>query len=111
MIIAIPLENGKLGPHFGHSQNFALIEVTSDKTIGARRDLKAPPHEPGLLPKWLAANNVTTVLCGGMGPKAMNLFSQRGIEVVTGAPIDTPEALIEAHLKGTLKTNANVCHH
>lgn len=112
MKIAVPVANGLLNAHFGHCDTFAII--TADKTskkITNREDIPAPPHEPGLLPKWLAEKGVETIITGGMGNKARSLFVEMGIEVVVGAPIETPEKLVESYLEGSLKTGENVCDH
>jgi hypothetical protein len=39
------------------------------------------------------------------------LFAQNGIEVVVGAPSETPEALVAAYLGGTLRSGDNLCDH
>lgn len=112
MIIAIPVENGKLCAHFGHCPSFALIEISADgKGIASRRDIAAPPHEPGLLPLWLSEQGATLVVCGGMGPRALELFAQKGIEVISGAPLDAPEALVDRYLRGEMQTSVNICDH
>ncbi len=73
--IAIPLADGKLANHFGHCEYFALVDATlSDKKILNREDVKAPPHEPGLLPPWLSGQGVTHIIAGGMGQRALGLF-------------------------------------
>jgi predicted Fe-Mo cluster-binding NifX family protein len=112
MRIAVPLAQGRLSAHFGHCETFALLDV--DEAAGrvtARTDLAPPPHEPGVLPAWLGEQGVTHVLAGGMGQRAIQLFRARGIAVVVGAPPETPEALAEAFLAGTLESGANVCDH
>ncbi|MBN1939038.1 MAG: NifB/NifX family molybdenum-iron cluster-binding protein [Candidatus Aminicenantes bacterium] len=112
MKIAIPLAGGKLSLHFGHCERFALIEVDpATKKILGRTDLEAPPHEPGLLPAWLAERGAGVIIAGGMGGRAQGLFAQKGIEVVVGAPAETPEKLAEAYLNGTLETGGNLCDH
>lgn len=111
MIIAIPLENGKLAQHFGHCASFALIQTDDANAITGRSDIEAPPHEPGLLPVWLSERGVNLVICGGIGPRAVDLLAQKGIEVVTGAPVDAPEPLIAAHFQRTLETTGNSCDH
>jgi predicted Fe-Mo cluster-binding NifX family protein len=112
MRIAIPLADGKLSMHFGHCERFALIDVDpTEKKILKREDIEAPPHEPGLLPKWLAERGASTIISGGMGQRARGLFAERGIQVVVGAPADTPERLIGDHLAGTLQVGENVCDH
>lgn len=112
MRIAIPLAEGKLAMHFGHCQHFAVVDVDDErKMIVNREDIEAPPHQPGLLPPWLAERGVTMVIAGGMGQRAHGLFAEQGVEVVVGAPAETPEKLVADYLRGTLATGENVCDH
>jgi Mrp family chromosome partitioning ATPase/predicted Fe-Mo cluster-binding NifX family protein len=109
---AVPLAEGKLCMHFGHCETFALVDVDpSTKAILKTESVVPPPHEPGLLPKWLAERGATAIIAGGMGSRAQGLFAERGIQVVTGATGGTPEELVTAHLAGTLQTGANACDH
>jgi predicted Fe-Mo cluster-binding NifX family protein len=110
--IAIPLANGKLSLHFGHCERFALVDVDpAEKKILKREDIEAPPHQPGLLPSWLAERGATVIIAGGMGQRAQGLFIEHGIEVIVGAPADTPERLVGDYLAGTLQAGENVCDH
>jgi Mrp family chromosome partitioning ATPase/predicted Fe-Mo cluster-binding NifX family protein len=112
MRIAIPLADGKLAMHFGHCECFALVDVdTTEKKILKREDIEAPPHEPGLLPRWLAERGATMIIAGGMGQRAQGLFAEQGIQVVLGAPADTLERLVGDYLAGTLQVGENVCDH
>jgi len=112
MRIAIRLADGKLSMHFGHCERFALVDVNpTEKKILKREDIEAPPHEPGLLPPWLAERGANMIIAGGMGQRALGLFAQQGIQVVVGAPGDTPERLVGNYLAGTLQMGENVCDH
>ncbi|MFP4383379.1 MAG: NifB/NifX family molybdenum-iron cluster-binding protein [Spirochaetia bacterium] len=112
MIIAVPLAAGKLAMHFGHCEQFALIEIDeSENKITNRRDIEPPPHEPGLLPRFLSEQGAGMIIAGGMGRRAQALFSEQGIRVITGAPAETPENLVQACLDGTLVTGENACGH
>lgn len=112
MKIAIPTVEGKLCLHFGHCQQFAFITVDDDKKISEVEMVTPPPHEPGVLPKWLAANQVNLILAGGMGHRAQNLFVEAGVKVVVGVQGDlTPQQAVEAYLNGSLQTGANACSH
>ncbi|PKP40868.1 MAG: ATPase [Bacteroidetes bacterium HGW-Bacteroidetes-10] len=107
---AIPLEEGVLCSHFGHCTQFAIIDTDGEKIIG--KDIVIPPpHEPGLLPKWLSEKGVTHVIAGGMGKHAVDLFSQRLITVYTGAQPKEPEELVEDCLAGNLSIGGNTCDH
>jgi len=110
--IAIPLANGKLAMHFGHCESFALIDTNDEGTaIANREDKAAPAHEPGLLPKWLGEMDVNIIIAGGMGQRAQNLFTERGIKVLVGAPAETPEEIVERYLSGKLQPGENFCDH
>jgi len=112
MKIAVPVLGGRLSPHFGHCDTFSLIDVDdSTKALIATEQIEAPAHEPGLLPRWLGERGVTVIIAGGMGGRAQALFGERGIEVVVGAPSDTPEAVVAAYLNGTLERGDNLCDH
>jgi Mrp family chromosome partitioning ATPase/predicted Fe-Mo cluster-binding NifX family protein len=112
MKIAIPTAGGQLCMHFGHCEQFALLMVdTNTKRITSTESVTPPPHEPGLLPKWLAEKNVNLIIAGGMGQRAQQLFSQNKIEVISGAPAESPENLVMAYLNNTLQTGVNTCDH
>jgi ATP-binding protein involved in chromosome partitioning len=112
MKIAIPLAEGRLSMHFGHCDQFALVDVDeATKTIGEVGTLTPPPHEPGVLPRWLHEQGANVIIAGGMGMRAQQLFTQNDIQVVVGASAEPPEALVESFLDGTLSTGQNACDH
>lgn len=112
MRIAIPLADGKLAMHFGHCESFAMVDTDPEKAcITQREDLAAPPHQPGLLPPWLAERGAQLIIAGGMGQRAQNLFTRNGIEVIVGAPAETPEKIVQDYLAGNLASGENFCDH
>jgi predicted Fe-Mo cluster-binding NifX family protein len=110
IIFAVPVAEGKLCAHFGHCDQFALIETEKGQIKGKAMHTP-PPHEPGVLPAWLREMGANIIIAGGMGSRAQDLFNQNGIRVVTGAPQDTPESLVNQYLADSLVTGANVCDH
>lgn len=112
MRIAIPMAEGRLSMHFGHCEVFALLDVDPEagKILG-RKDVDPPPHQPGLLPPWLAAQGVNLVIAGGMGQRAQQIFQSHGIRVLVGACPEAPERVVGDYLAGTLQTGENVCDH
>jgi predicted Fe-Mo cluster-binding NifX family protein len=110
MKIAIPIAEGKLTAHFGHAAEFAIIHVENQE-VKDKELLVPPPHEPGVLPKWLGELGVDVIIAGGMGSRAQGLFGENGIKVLTGAPSLTPEELVEQYLANSLVTGENVCDH
>jgi Mrp family chromosome partitioning ATPase/predicted Fe-Mo cluster-binding NifX family protein len=110
VVFAVPTAEGKLCSHFGHCDQFALIETESGE-IKAKTMHTPPPHEPGVLPKWLHEMGAHIIIAGGMGSRAQQLFTENGIKVVTGPPADSPESLVRQYLSDNLVTAANVCDH
>lgn len=112
MRIAIPMTDGQLAEHFGHCENFALVDVDlATKEVTAFTEVEAPEHQPGILPSWLKERGVNLVIAGGMGSRAHSLFAAASIQVLTGAPADSATALVRQYLEGTLATGPNACDH
>jgi predicted Fe-Mo cluster-binding NifX family protein len=109
-LIAVPSSNGLLDEHFGHCRQFELFSVEEKKVI-SESTIDAPPHEPGLLPKFLADKGVTEVIAGGMGNRAVQLFNQHQVNVFVGAPKQTPKEIVDGFLNGSLEFSANYCDH
>jgi predicted Fe-Mo cluster-binding NifX family protein len=112
MKIAIPLVDGKLSSHFGHCEQFALVEIDpGSKEIKNQMLLMPPAHEPGVLPAWLAEQGAGLIIAGGMGRRAQDLFQQNNIEVIVGASADQPEVLVRDYMAGRLQCGQNICDH
>ncbi len=110
MKIAIPTENGVLCPHFGHCQLFTIFEIEEDtKIIKSVESLTPPPHDMGVLPAWLHELGCSHVIAGGMGGRAVALFQQNGMQVVCGAQVQKPEALVKSFLENRLELGGNLC--
>jgi predicted Fe-Mo cluster-binding NifX family protein len=110
MKFAVPLAEGKLATHFGHCKEFAFVNVEDGEISGTEIQIP-PPHEPGVLPKWLGENGVNIVIAGGMGARAVGLLRENQIEVQTGAPSLEPEILVRQYLNNELVTGQNLCDH
>lgn len=109
--IAVPAdENGILDGHFGHCRFFNIFEII-DNQITSQKNVVPPPHEPGVLPKWLAENGVTDVIANGMGEKAFKILTHFKINVHKGAPILESYKLVESLLNQTLELADISCNH
>jgi ATP-binding protein involved in chromosome partitioning len=109
-MLVVPVSGGKLSAHFGHCEQFAFIETQNGKIT--ETDMRNPPgHEPGVLPQWLYEQGADVAIVGGMGERAQSLLREKGIEVIIGAPMDSPETLANQYLSNTLVAGDNVCDH
>jgi predicted Fe-Mo cluster-binding NifX family protein len=112
MRFAIPVQEGHLCSHFGHCERFALIDIDPKSgTVAHKEEVKPPPHQPGLLPRWLAGRGADVVIAAGLGPRALSLLAEQGIQVVVGAQAETPDRLVAAYVAGKLKLGENACDH
>ncbi len=107
-IFAIPTENKKLCAHFGRCESFALIEV-ENYNIVKESYLDPPVHQPGTYPAFLAEQGVSTIITGGMGVMAQNLFRKNNIEVFMGVGAEDPAKLVEKYLQSELENGDNLC--
>lgn len=109
--IAVPIDDdGQLDGHFGHCKYFALIDANDDQIL-SEKIITPPPHEPGVLPKWLADKGVTHVLAGGMGNRAIRLFNLNNIDVFVGAPKMQARDLVAGFMDNSIEFSANYCDH
>jgi Mrp family chromosome partitioning ATPase/predicted Fe-Mo cluster-binding NifX family protein len=109
-VLVVPVSGGKLSAHFGHCEQFAFIETQNGKIMETK--MRNPPaHEPGVLPRWLYEQGADVAIVGGMGESAQQLLREKGIEVIIGAPMDSPESLANQYLSNNLVAGANVCDH
>ena len=112
MKYAVPVSGGKLATHFGHCEQFALIDVDeTTKTIVNQEFIASPGHEPGLLPVWLAEQGVSVIIASGMGSRAQGLFRQNRIEVIINVVEANPEKAVLDYIGGRLEVGDDVCDH
>jgi predicted Fe-Mo cluster-binding NifX family protein len=109
MKVAIAKDGDEVSGHFGHCSEYAVFNV-ENKKITKTEILESPGHEPGKLPAFLAGHQVTHVIAGGMGPRAVDLFCANNIEVFIGVrgPIDT---VISDFVAGKIAQGESSCTH
>jgi ATP-binding protein involved in chromosome partitioning len=101
-----------LTAHLGHCREFMLFDVNRDeRSIKKVTRETPPPHEPGVLPEWLASRGTRLVIAGGMGQRAQQLLEQHGIEVRLGVAEAPAMSIVKAYLEGRLETGSNLCDH
>lgn len=108
MKIAVASDHGMVTEHFGHCEGFRIYE-TGDKEIINCEEIPFPGHRPGFLPNYLNDLGVKVVISGGMGGGAIQIFDEKGIEVIVGAKGNADEA-VKSYLEGSLKSSGSVCH-
>ncbi|MGI5861025.1 MAG: NifB/NifX family molybdenum-iron cluster-binding protein [Myxococcales bacterium] len=115
-VVAVACEDdqglgAQVSMHFGRCPFFTLAQVDEGKVLSARVE-KNPHfgnHQPGQMPVFIQSLGANVILAGGMGPKAVQMFEQMGIEVATGA-VGRAEKVLQAWLEGRIK-GITPCNH
>ena len=108
MKIAVASDGTLVTGHFGHCENFHVYHTENEKVVSSET-IANPGHKPGFLPNFLNDMGVNVIISGGMGGGAVEIFNEKGIEVVVGATGEAKDA-VEMYLKGLLKSTGSVCH-
>ena len=110
MKIAVTYENGQIFQHFGHTAQFKLYEIENEKILGSSIiDTNGSGH--GALAGFLVSNNVSVLICGGIGSGAKQALAEAGIKLFGGVTGNADEA-VNSYLSGNLGYDPNVhCSH
>ena len=103
--------DGQISQHSGRCPYYLLVEVEGSeiKKTDAVDNPYYDDHIPGMVPKFINEQGANVMVAGGMGPRAIDMFSNFGIEVVTGAVGNTGNVL-QAYLKGEI-SGVEPCKH
>ena len=109
MLIAVSADtnqelDSQVAHHFGRCPFFALVDVEGNE-IQSVKIIDNPyyaAHQPGQVPGFINQQGADVMLSGGMGGRAIQFFSQFGIEAATGAA-GTVGGAVACYLDGGLK--------
>lgn len=108
--IAVTYENDMIFQHFGHTEQFKLVEVENGQIV-KEEIVHATDGGHGALAKFLSDLNVEVLICGGIGAGAQNALAEAGIQLFGGVTGSVDDA-VKAFLAGNLNYNADVrCEH
>ncbi len=107
--VGIATEGEMVAQHFGRCQAYTIVEFDGNK-VKNKEMVESPGHQPGFLPGWLAKFGVNFVVCGGMGPRAQQMFQEHNIIPIMGV-MGTIKETINKISAGTLEGGENICDH
>ena len=70
MKIAVTYENGQVFQHFGHCEQFKLYDAADD-AVTSSQVVSAVGSGHGALAGFLQSHGVDTLICGGIGARAV----------------------------------------
>ena len=110
MKVAVTYENGEVFQHFGHSEAFKLYEVEGGE-VKSSEVVPTNGSGHGALAGFLKAQNIDTLICGGIGGGAKMALAESGITLYGGVCGEADKA-IENLLENNLKYNPDIeCSH
>lgn len=107
MKIAISTDGDFVSAHFGRCPSFTIIDIDGEE-IKERFVVANPGHQPGFIPQFLHEKGAKTIVCGGMGMRAISIFEEYGIKTVVGISGKVDD-VIDQIKKGTLKGGESLC--
>jgi predicted Fe-Mo cluster-binding NifX family protein len=99
--------DGQVAGHFGRCPAYVVVETEGAEIRGGRvvPNPHAQAHQPGQMPRFIQGLGVHAILAGGMGPRAIDMFSRFGIDVATGVAgtvRDAVDSYIRGEISGTV---------
>ena len=104
--------DGEMSMHFGRCPAYVVARVDVDGQVVDSEVVDNPyfqQHTPGQVPRFINSLEINVMIAGGMGPKAIDMFNDFGIEVVTGVGGRIGNVL-QAFLKGEISGAAGCSH-
>ncbi|MDD5556994.1 MAG: NifB/NifX family molybdenum-iron cluster-binding protein [bacterium] len=104
---AISTDGDFVSAHFGRCPHFTIVSVEGGEVRSAET-IPNPGHHPGFLPQYLHERGVECIVAGGMGPRAQQLFAEKGIGAVLGVEGRVAD-VIDRLRRGELTGGASMC--
>jgi predicted Fe-Mo cluster-binding NifX family protein len=103
--------NGQISQHFGRCPYYLILDIEGDEIL--KTDNITNPyynnHTPGKVPQFINEQGANVMIAGGMGPRAIDMCTNLGIEVVTGA-MGNIGNILQAYLRGEI-SGVEPCKH
>ena len=115
MKILVPIENGMIYQHFGHTPAFRLYDVEGN-TVLHTKDYVTTGHGHVVMCQIVLDLGVNVVIAGGFGMPVQKTLSSNGIQIYGGVSGRADDAVF-AYLAGTLAYDPDIakqhceCHH
>ncbi len=109
MRMAIAQDANEVAAHFGRCPQYTLVDIADGRVV-EQSVIDNPGHEPGFLPGFLSKRGVNCIIAGGMGPRAVALFREEGIDVIVGVSGSVDKTITD-YLAGDLVLGDSFCEH
>ena len=103
--------DAQMSAHFGRCPYYTLVDINGREVQGVKV-IENPyfnNHVPGQVPAFIKEQHANVMIAGGMGPRAIDLFTGFEIEVATGIS-GKVEDVLKAYLEGEIKGTVACAH-
>lgn len=110
MKLAIPYDNGQVFQHFGKTEAFKIYDIVDGK-VGPSMVMSTNGQGHGALAGLLRGLGISAVICGGIGPGAIEALQSLDITPIPGITGDVDQAA-QDFVDGKLVPNTEaLCNH
>ena len=110
MKLAVTYQDGQVFQHFGKTTQFKIYDIV-DGRVGFSMVVSAGGNGHGALAGFLRMLGISAVLCGGIGPGAVQALQSLDITPIAGVTGDADQAA-EDFVAGRLTPDAEaLCRH
>lgn len=110
MKLAIPYDNGQVFQHFGKTEAFKIYDIVDGK-VGPSMVMSTNGQGHGALAGLLRGLGISAVICGGIGPGAIEALQSLDITPIPGITGDGDQAA-QDFVDGKLVPNTEaLCNH
>ncbi len=107
MKACLPRSSKMVGRHFGKSPEFVCFLIDGGKVVSTEVHPN-PGRDKASIPDMVAGLGATHVIANGIGGKAKNILSGKGVAIISGAA-GSVDTVLERFLKGELKAEDVPC--
>ncbi len=117
--VVIPSEtqdglNAPLAEHFGRAPYFTVVDFESDGTVSNVKSVKNVSEHvggSGVAPDHILTLQPTAVIVYGMGGRAINIFENAGVQVLSAHSNKSVNDVVVAYKENKLQKLTESCGH
>jgi len=83
MKLGIVLDEQSISQHFGQANGLAIYEI-NDQVVTMVNHIQSIEHQHEGMPQIVLHAHIDVIICGNLGQKAIQMFKENNIEVISG---------------------------
>ncbi len=103
--------DSSISQHFGRAPCFVVVELNDQNEsidVVVHQNPYAGARKPGGIPNFVKTLNADTLVIGGIGQKATEIFSHLDIKIISGVSGNV-RTVLDKIIKGEIESSDEVC--